>query len=756
VQLTSEDRARRTKTLPETLAAVAPISLVVATVIFNLITLHAETTSVAYLNDGAVHSEMVRFATSQIRAGHFPLTGWFPLLGEGSPQFIHYQSLGAMLTGGLGTIIGANTAYAWMLYLLLGTWPISIYAAIRLLGFDRLSAGIGALLSPLIVSTLGIGYEQQAYLSIGYGLWSQLFAMWTLPLAWGFTWRATESRRAILPATAFITLTVAFHYFTGYLAALGIVVAFLASSAPVRVRLRRFLELALSVVLTSAWIIVPLVQLRPWASVNEFLIHGPDVNSYGARKILSWLVTGQLFDAHRPPVLTIFVGLGLLVIIVRSRLEARSRNLLALFVCSLLLFFGRTTFGVVFRVLPGSKDLFLRRFLMGVQLAGLIIAAVALGWLARAIGAGYQHLRSYFGVPDETSATVKIAERALCFLLLILVLLPCWSQIVSIDRSERMNIAFQARADQSSGTVIAPIIAYIQSHGGRVYAGLPVPSDQIGGWGSSLTVGEVPVFKYLTRFNLDVVGYTLRTASLMTDPEVYFDENIPGDFPLFGVRWCIYPIDKLRPPGATKVMQRGSYVLWQLHTSGVLQVVDTIGTVTADRTNIGARTAFFVRSDLAAKARYLTVGFAGAPAPVPTIANTPILASTRLPISSPGLVMQSHVSLGNGSVTAKVDANRAAVVLLKVSYDPGWQVIVDGRPAITQMIAPAYVGVRVSRGTHVVTFTYKSDAHIGILLLLLLGSTILCAVYCLLLPRRPCDGPASSTKMCRKADSIGS
>ena len=749
VQLTSQDRASETRSVFGRLAAIAPLGLVVAAVIFNLVSLKSETTSVAYLNDGTLHSEMVRFATAQIRAGHLPLTGWFPLLGEGSPLFIHYQSLGAMLTGGLGALIGPNTAYAWMLYLLLATWPISIYATIRLLGFDRLSAGLGALLSPLIVSRLGIGYEQQSYLSIGYGLWSQLFAMWTLPLAWGWTWRATESRRAILPATAFITLTIAFHYFTGYLALLGVVVAFATSSTPFRARVRRCFELVLSVVLTSAWIIVPLLELRRYASINEFLVNGPDVNSYGARQILSWLVTGQLFDAHRLPVLTVLVGLGLLVTIVGSRTEPASRNLLTLFVLSLMLFFGRTTFGAMFRLLPGSADLFLRRFLIGVQLAGLIFAAVALGTLSRAIGATYRRLRSHLGLPRETGATQQILERALCFALLVLVLLPCWSQIVSIDRAEAANITFQRRADQTAGAVIAPIITRITRLGGRVYAGLPVPSGEIGGWGSSFTVGEVPVFKYLTRFNIDVVGYTLRTASLMTDPEAYFAENMPADFPLFGVRWLIYPIGKPAPSGATKIMVRGPYVLWQLHSAGVLEVVDTVGTMTADRTNIGAHTASFVRSDLAARSRYLTVGFAGSPAPAPTVTLGTDHGVARPPASTPGRMISSRVALGAGYASAVIDARRVAVVVLKASYDPGWQVSVDGRAATTQMIAPAYVGVVVSRGRHVVTFTYKSDAHIGVLLLVLLGSALLCIAR-FRYARSP-SAPRSSRRRYRRA-----
>ncbi len=40
----------------------------------------------------------------------------------------------------------------------------------------------------------------------------------------------------------------------------------------------------------------------------------------------------------------------------------------------LLLSFGRTTFGSLVAVIPGSGDIFFRRFMMGVQLAALLLA----------------------------------------------------------------------------------------------------------------------------------------------------------------------------------------------------------------------------------------------------------------------------------------------------------------------------------------------------------------------------------------------
>src|SRR5579862_6820690 len=80
-------------------------SVVAAAVGWNLVNLRALTLPVTYLNDSTLHEQMVRFATAQLQAGQLPLTSWFPFLGEGSPQFLHYQSLPAMLAGALGLLI---------------------------------------------------------------------------------------------------------------------------------------------------------------------------------------------------------------------------------------------------------------------------------------------------------------------------------------------------------------------------------------------------------------------------------------------------------------------------------------------------------------------------------------------------------------------------------------------------------------------------------------------------------------------------
>ena len=107
---------------------------------------------------------MVRFATAQLRAGHLPLSSWFPFLGEGSPQFLHYQSLPAMVTGVVGLATGPDVAFRWSLYLLLSLWPVSVYLSARAFGCGRPAAAASAAMAPFLVSITGVGYEQHAYL----------------------------------------------------------------------------------------------------------------------------------------------------------------------------------------------------------------------------------------------------------------------------------------------------------------------------------------------------------------------------------------------------------------------------------------------------------------------------------------------------------------------------------------------------------------------------------------------------------------
>lgn len=677
----------------------APWVVVGAAVLWNLVQLRDLTLGVAYLNDSAVHEQMVRFAATQFRSGRIPLTAWFPYLGLGSPQFLHYQSLPAMLTGLIGVAVGPNVAFRWTLYLLLSLWPVSVYLCARLFGAGRWAAAASAAMAPFLVSAVGLGYEQKAYVWTGWGVWTQLWASLALPLAWGLSWRAVREGRGFLAAIALISLTIALHFETGYLALIPLLLWPFVAGAPVAVRLRRAGVLIGGSLLTSAWVIVPLLAQRAWAATNELLRGTALTNGYGAPRVLVWLLSGQLLDYHRLPVVTVFAAVGLALACARLRTDANARALLVVLAVSLLLSFGRATFGVLVDVIPGSSDIFFRRFMMGVQLTALILAGAGLassgstivrlidGWRIR-LGLMWARRVRASGWLVEAGALAAIA----------MLLAPAWLQLDSFDGHLRASIAAQRRSDATGGAELNRLLAAVKRDGGgRVYAGAP------SNWGRRFTVGAVPAFEYLASRDIDEVGFTLRTASLMTDPEFFFDESNPGDYSLFGVHYLILPAGRPPPVPARLVLQAGAYSLWSTGNRGYVHLGRIVGQFPADRTNVGFRSVTLLRSPLPQEANFLRVAYGEhgrAMSALPPVQRDP-------PV---GTVVSENDHLGRGEVTTVVRMRQPGVVVLSASFDPGWTVTVDGRVGAIQMVAPALVATAVPAGAHRIVFRYDGFA----------------------------------------------
>ncbi len=688
-----------------------PWVVVALAVGWGLWALRPELTAVPYLDDSSVHQQMVRFAATRISQGHLPLTSWFPYLGLGSPQFLHYQSLPSVTAGVFGTFIDPDTVFRWSLYLLLALWPLTVYWCARLFGLGRWTAAAAAAMAPFLASVPGIGYESGAYIWRGYGVWTQLWASWTLPLAWGFSYRVLNSVRRLwlLPAVLFIMVTVALHYETGYLAFVPLVLwPFIVPSDLWR-RLGRAVLVGGLALLASAWVIVPLLAQSHWAARNQVLEGTPLENGYGARQILDWLFTGRLFDNGYFPVVTILVGVGIVACVVWWRTFVAGRALLSIFVVTLLMTFGRTTFGGLYSVLPGSSDVFIRRFEMGVQLSGLLLAGIGMVALGRLLLSAVR-----WALPErDRHVLAEPAGRGLVagvsIVVLIGVLAPAWIFFDAYDSQNGTNVSLQAQSDSQQGPQLDTLLQYARDHPrGRVYAGAPT------NWGMDFTVGEVPVFKYLESKDIDEVGYTLRTASLMTDPEYFFDETNPGDYPLFGIGYMILPESMASPVPAHRVGCEGQYCLWSLPDPGYVHVYDTVGTLTATRADVGTQSESLLDSPKLTDHRDETVAFNGGTAAEPTATNTEALHG------SPGHVVVEHADIASGHVSAVVKTNRTATVVLSASYDPGWTVTVDGQSRPTVMVAPALVGVVVGAGTHTVVFSYGGYGWYPVLFVLAL------------------------------------
>ena len=175
-------------------------------------------------------------------------------------------------------------------------------------------------LSPLIVSVTGYGYEHGSYTWQGLGVYTQLFGMWLLPIAWGLTWRAvSKGEKWYAPAA----LTLALHDGDAphdrlprgadrrrVGPARAGAVSCSGSGAPRSCRSarsgpRRGCSSRCSRIATT--------PRRP-RSTRERSSTIPTAPS----KIIAWLRTGELFDHGRFPIFTLLVVVGFVMCVIRA------------------------------------------------------------------------------------------------------------------------------------------------------------------------------------------------------------------------------------------------------------------------------------------------------------------------------------------------------------------------------------------------------------------------------------------------------
>jgi hypothetical protein len=700
-------RAERLASRRAEWAKFVPIALVAIAVLFNLFVMRAEVKPVAPPNDTSVHVSLVRYAEQQIKDGHLVFDGWYPRLSMGLPIFHHYQPLPAIVGGAIATEFGAARTVAWSNYLLLSLLPLCFYLAVRLFGFDRWVAGIAALLVPLIHSVTLYGYEHGSFQWRGNGIWTALWGAWLLPLTLAFTYRAVSRGRAYALAALFLGLTIMAHFLTGYLALLALGVWVIVEPRELLRRIGRAAIVAAGGLLVAAWVVVPLLADAKWSNRTQYNVGTFWFDSAGGQKVMWWLGTGQVFDYQHWPVVTVLAAVGAGLCIWRFRSDERARALLGFTALSLLLFCGRNTIGFIVDRLPGGKDLLLHRYIIGVHLGGIVLAAIGAAWIAQHV---FMFLRSHLkAVPQVVIGTGMLV-------VVIAVLTPVWRERTHYDALNAAGIDAQQISDKTDGVDFTTLVdAAASLGGGRIYAGQP---------GRAAQIGQAPTYQYVLHDNADSVGFMLRTSSLTSDVEVNFNPNNPAHFDLFNARYIIQPAVERPAVPATLLQTAGRWGLWSVPTSGYLQVVDTTSAISGDRTNLGRQTAVFLNSPLPAEHLIPVIAYEGTPGALPTAAFTK-------PPGPAGVITQHDERPDQGVFGGTIIANRDAVVMLKATYDPHMEVRVDGRPAKTQMLAPSFVGVAVTRGQHTIEFHYVPYRHYWALFLL--GALTLAALA--LLPR---------------------
>ena len=529
--------------------------------------------------------------------------------------------------------------YHLLTYLVLSFFPLSLMMAMRTMGFSPLVQVFAALFASHI-STDGLyGMDNSSYLWRGYGLSSQLFAWFFMPLAFAYTFRALEARRSKLEtrnesrslrlensmiqlpashqfstfkfpvsslAILFLFLTLSSHFGLGYITLMSLApLVFMSfNRREIIVRGKKLVRIVgITVALLSYWLI-PFIKE---ANFNAISVWDPvwKFNSFGYFEVLSKFFKGELIDFGRGlPVLTMLTLVGFFAVLLggkegaegKERLEKKSSlqlqpsifqlptsaPLALLFPFWLLLFFGRTTWGPLLKFIPGLEGYHLHRFLNGLHLSVLFLAPIGAAWVVsfanRILLSHLSNLSHLRNIPGKTIQTIVFFSLTLatCYLLLV-VLYP---QTITYARPNgewirTANVRFDAEWKDFD-----ELIATLRKlPPGRIYAGKP------GYWGRDFKIGDTQVYMALSSFSFEISNFLPETWSPNSDTEQFFDERVKNFYDLYNLRYVVGP-ETVQFPEFVKLKKKfGKFLLYEVETSGYFTVGRSNLTVFTNRTN---------------------------------------------------------------------------------------------------------------------------------------------------------------------------
>ena len=427
---------------------------------------------------------------------------------------------------------------------MLALWPISVFLGARLLSLERWPAAAAALVSPLIVSVTGYGFEHSSYTWQGLGVYTQLWGMWLLPLVWGLTYRAvTRGGKWYAPAALVLALTIATHLMTGYLAVLSIGVWVVLARRGFLRRVGRAAIVAVGGLATAAWVLVPLLADRNYSAQTAYYKGTIFDDSYGAGKILHWLFTGELFDHSRFPIFSLLVAVGFVVCVIRvPNVRSRARGARHLDAePPAVLRAGHVGRAVVVNLLPGNGDLQMHRFMEGVDLAAIFSPGVGLVAVAR-LGRLRDRPRARV-VPGPVglgSARRRVGDRRAP---------RCWHARARVERGRGTTTRTARPSSRASASTRSRRRRLRRpGAGGGATRRRPDLRRDRADWGTNYRIGSVPAFVELENYDADAIGYPFRTVqSLSTDVDASFDETNPSQYQIMNIKYMILPEDMRRP-----------------------------------------------------------------------------------------------------------------------------------------------------------------------------------------------------------------
>ena len=699
---------------------------------FNLCCLYPEIRGEAGLyGDKAYHLQLAKSAVSAIQNGKNLTDPWDSTMGTGFPVFHYYQHLPhvvlALANVSLFESIALIDLLTWSNYLLLSFFPFSIYWSLRRFGFQPISCVMTSLVSSVVSYDLYGGMGSGNYVFHGFGLYSQLWGVFLLPLMLSLAYGAIINGKTYFMSVLLSSMTLMSHLMIAYMGfiALGLLVCikclqssdFKSGLVSLCNYSRRFVILLLLVMLVTSYFLIPFFLDRTFLNTGlaDNTVGNIMENSYGHQVVLQNLFSGNLFDLNRIPVLTILVFVGICICLFRWRIGLYIAPLV-MFLFWLLLFFGRPTWGSLLNLLPLSQSAQLIRFVLGVQLSGIVLAGLSLSVLY-----------SWFLSRGRKWST------GLGILGVILILCPVYIERYQYLKQNGVVIKENQLALESESTELSNLYQALEAlPPGRIYVADQKSIRRERG------LTTIPMLVHSAGF--DVLSANYHHYSYSSRLIRTFDQYSYENYNLFNVKYVVAPEEWNPPDFAELIGDFGRHYLYGVETSGYFDLVGTGTKFLIDSKDFVATAAMWTKSNLFLEKHYpeLSIGSSSEMPGSSRDSNTvgvkkSIFSDTIgsnsqiLPVPLRGSVISEIV--GDAVFQAEVDVKRNSMLLLKSSYHPNWIALVDGIQKSPVMLMPGFIGVHLDPGRHNVTIKYQTRSIKNLLLVVGFLTLVLIALW---------------------------
>jgi len=691
--------------------------LVFVPVVFNAIYLLPEISlPVPSLNDDAVHYLFIQRASEALARGENILDHWLPQLELGFPFFFYYQHLPHLVVVALHRALLEQldllTVFNGVRYLLLVTFPLTVFWAMRRLDFSNVAAASGAAAASLLSSNHRYGLEYDSYVWRGLGLYTQLWAAHLSLIVLVNLKRLMERGTGYFTAVLSCVILAVSHLLYSYMLGITVFVMFLCDADRRNWR-PRFFRLAIAGVLTlvaCSYMWLPYILNSAYFGWSPYL-QSWKYDSFGAGEILKWLANGDLLDYDRLPVLTVLLALGIAAALTTRTRPARLA--LALFAVWLALYFGRPTWGRLLDFLPLPHGMLIHRFSGSLEIAIVFLIGLGGEWIWNNVAPLIANLKL------KTREAKANAHAAVAVALLLVFLLPAMGERRRFYGLNTQWIERTRKAVAEDADARAMIAAVKQLPPGRVYAGLRA------NWGKELAFGDIKFYDLLTFNQIVAFAPPYSDMSLSADMIWHFDERSKAQYDLFNVRYVVAPrgwpaADFLKP-----IKETPRYILFRADTGGYADFVGvTERKSPASQAVLLHYNLDWLKSDGPALKRAVRYDY-----PPPRRGGAAAAGGAELIAAGcpAGRIVEREVA--PGGIDLETDCPTAATVVVKTNYHPNWRVLVDARETPIFMVSPSFIGFDVPAGKHRVTAEYHA-APLK-LPLLILGAAALAAAFAL-------------------------